>query len=74
MDFLDPTMTDSLWIGLIVGLAALVQSLTGFGFALVAVSLLPLFMDLHLAVSLVIAVVKSPFVMAWLASVVSCSA
>ena len=56
MDFLDPTMTDSLWIGLIVGLAALVQSLTGFGFALVAVSLLPLFMDLHLAVSLVSAV------------------
>ncbi|MEM7065053.1 MAG: sulfite exporter TauE/SafE family protein [Cyanobacteria bacterium P01_B01_bin.77] len=56
MDILDPTMTDSLWIGLIVGLASLVQGLTGFGFALVAVSLLPVFMELQLAVSLVIAV------------------
>ena len=56
MDILDVSMPDTLWIGLIVGLAALVQSLTGFGFALVAVSLLPFFMDLQLAIALVIAV------------------
>ena len=56
MDILDASMADSLWIGLIIGLASLVQSLTGFGFALVAVSLLPFFMELQLAVSLVIAV------------------
>ncbi|EKV02787.1 putative permease [Leptolyngbya sp. PCC 7375] len=56
MDILNASMADSLWIGLIVGLASLVQSLTGFGFALVAVSLLPFFMDLQLAVTLVIAV------------------
>lgn len=56
MDLLDANMADSLWIGLIVGLASLIQSLTGFGFALVAVSLLPLFMDLQPAISLVIAV------------------
>lgn len=49
-------MADSLWIGLVVGLASLVQSLAGFGFALVAISLLPFFMDLQLAVTLVIAV------------------
>ncbi|MEM9265598.1 MAG: sulfite exporter TauE/SafE family protein [Cyanobacteria bacterium P01_F01_bin.13] len=56
MDILDTSMADSLGIGLIVGLASLVQSLTGFGFALVAVSLLPLFMELQPAVTLVIAV------------------
>ncbi|MBT9317149.1 sulfite exporter TauE/SafE family protein [Leptothoe spongobia] len=56
MDILNASMADSLWIGLIVGLASLVQSLTGFGFALVAVSLLPVFMELQLAVTLVIAV------------------
>lgn len=56
MDILDASMTDSLWIGLIVGLASFVQSLTGFGFALVAVSLLPFFMELQLAITLVIAV------------------
>ncbi|MBX2865127.1 MAG: sulfite exporter TauE/SafE family protein [Leptolyngbyaceae cyanobacterium MAG.088] len=56
MDILDASMVDSLWIGLIVGLASFVQSLTGFGFALVAVSLLPFFMELQLAVTLVIAV------------------
>ena len=56
MDILDANLADTLWIGLIVGLASLVQSLTGFGFALVAVSLLPFFMDLQLAVTLVIAV------------------
>jgi uncharacterized membrane protein YfcA len=41
-------------IGCIIGLAALVQSLTGFGFALVAVSLLPMLMDLQAAVPLIV--------------------
>lgn len=56
MDLLDVSMANSLWIGLIVGAAALVQSLTGFGFAMVSVSLLPIFMELKLAVPLAIAV------------------
>ncbi|MEM9807079.1 MAG: sulfite exporter TauE/SafE family protein, partial [Cyanobacteria bacterium P01_D01_bin.56] len=56
MEFLDANLVDSLWIGLIVGLASFVQSLTGFGFALVAVSLLPFFMDLQPAVTLVLIV------------------
>ncbi len=56
MDILDASIADSLWIGLILGLAALVHSLTGFGFALVSVSLLPFFMELRLAVTLVIAI------------------
>ncbi|MEO0867338.1 MAG: sulfite exporter TauE/SafE family protein [Cyanobacteria bacterium J06642_11] len=60
MDFLDTSLDvnliDSLWIGLIVGLASFVHSLTGFGFALVAVSLLPFFMDLQTAVTLVLIV------------------
>ncbi|MEO1179867.1 MAG: sulfite exporter TauE/SafE family protein [Cyanobacteria bacterium J06636_28] len=56
MDILDASTADGLWIGLIVGLASLVQGLTGFGFALVSVSLLPLFMELQLAVPFVIAV------------------
>lgn len=59
-------MTEPLWIGLIIGLAALVQSVTGFGFALVAVSLLPLLMDLHAAVLLVIALsLVSNVVLLW---------
>jgi hypothetical protein len=41
-------------IGAIIGLAALVQSLTGFGFALVAVSLLPWVIDLRTAVPLTV--------------------
>ena len=56
MDILNAILTDSLWIGLIVGLASFVQSLAGFGFALVAVSLLPFFMELQMAITLVIAV------------------
>ncbi|MBT9313251.1 sulfite exporter TauE/SafE family protein [Leptothoe kymatousa] len=56
MDIFDASLFDSLWIGLIVGLASFVQSLTGFGFALVAVSLLPFFMDLQLAITLVLLV------------------
>ncbi|ESA32033.1 permease [Leptolyngbya sp. Heron Island J] len=65
MDLLDASMADSLWIGLIIGLASLVQSLTGFGFALVAVSLLPFFMDLQLAVTLVIAVSMMANALLW---------
>ncbi len=50
-------MMDNLWvIGSIVLAAATVQSLTGFGFALVAVSLLPLLMDLQTAVPLIVLV------------------
>ncbi|MEM6255186.1 MAG: sulfite exporter TauE/SafE family protein [Cyanobacteria bacterium P01_D01_bin.156] len=56
MEFLDDSLINTLWIGLIVGLASFVQSLTGFGFALVAISLLPFFMDLQPAVSLVLVV------------------
>lgn len=56
MDILDAITVNSLWIGLIVGFASLVQGLTGFGFALVSISLLPLFMELKLAVPFVIAV------------------
>lgn len=65
MDILDASMADSLWIGLIVGLASLVQSLTGFGFALVAVSLLPFFMELQLAITLVIALGLMSNVVLW---------
>lgn len=46
---------ENLWvIGGIILAAATVQSLTGFGFALVAVSLLPLLMDLQTAVPLIV--------------------
>lgn len=41
-------------IGIIIGLASLVQSLTGFGFALVAIALLPMLMDLQAAVPLIV--------------------
>ncbi|MEO0455115.1 MAG: sulfite exporter TauE/SafE family protein [Cyanobacteria bacterium P01_A01_bin.114] len=54
------------FVGGVIGLAAFVQSLTGFGFALVAVSLLPLLMDLHTAVALVVmASVVSNFVLCY---------
>jgi len=43
-----------LWIAGIIGLASAVQSLAGFGFALVAIALLPFFLDLSLAVPLVL--------------------
>ena len=56
MEFFDASLAHSLWIGLIVGLASFVQSLTGFGFALVAVSLLPFFMDFQVAIVLVLIV------------------
>ncbi|MEO1590448.1 MAG: sulfite exporter TauE/SafE family protein [Cyanobacteria bacterium J06632_22] len=46
---------ENLWlIGGIVLAAATVQSLTGFGFALVTISLLPLLMDLQTAVPLIV--------------------
>jgi len=43
-----------LWVGSVIGLAAAVQSLAGFGFALVAIALLPFFLDLSLAIPLVL--------------------
>ncbi len=43
-----------LWIAGVIGLGAAVQSLSGFGFALVAISLLPFFLDLQLAIPLVL--------------------
>ena len=43
-----------MWIGGVIGLAAAVQSLAGFGFALVAIALLPFFLDLQLAIPLVL--------------------
>ncbi|MGD1895769.1 MAG: sulfite exporter TauE/SafE family protein [Phormidesmis sp.] len=47
-------MENILWIGGVIGLAAAVQSLAGFGFALVAIALLPFFLNLQLAVPLVL--------------------
>ena len=47
-------MENILWIAGIIGLAAAVQSLAGFGFALVAIALLPFFLELQLAVPLVL--------------------
>ncbi|MBE9063243.1 sulfite exporter TauE/SafE family protein [cf. Phormidesmis sp. LEGE 11477] len=47
-------MENILWISGVIGLAAAVQSLAGFGFALVAIALLPFFLDLQLAVPLVL--------------------
>jgi uncharacterized protein len=43
-----------LWVSGIVGLAAFVQSVAGFGFAMVAIALLPFFLDLDLAAPLVL--------------------
>ncbi|MEL6327984.1 MAG: sulfite exporter TauE/SafE family protein [Cyanobacteria bacterium J06626_23] len=46
---------DHIWaIGLIILAASTIQSLTGFGFALIAVSLLPMLMDLQVAVPLIV--------------------
>ncbi|MEL6552176.1 MAG: sulfite exporter TauE/SafE family protein [Cyanobacteria bacterium J06621_11] len=47
-------MENILWIGGIIGLAAAVQSLAGFGFALVAIAVLPFFLDLQVAIPLVL--------------------
>ena len=47
-------MENILWIGSIIGLASAVQSLAGFGFALVAIALLPFFLSLQLAIPLVL--------------------
>ncbi|MEL6354599.1 MAG: sulfite exporter TauE/SafE family protein [Cyanobacteria bacterium J06627_28] len=47
-------MENIVWIGSVLGLAAAVQSLAGFGFALVAIALLPFFLDLQLAIPLVL--------------------
>lgn len=47
-------MADIFWISGVIALAAAVQSLAGFGFALVAIALLPFFLDLSLAIPLVL--------------------
>lgn len=47
-------MENIVWVAAIIGLAAAVQSLAGFGFALVAIALLPFFLDLSLAIPLVL--------------------
>ncbi len=47
-------MENIIWIAGIIGLAAAVQSLAGFGFALVAIAILPFFLDLSLAIPLVL--------------------
>ena len=47
-------MENILWIGGVIGLAAAVQSLAGFGVALVAIALLPCFLELQLAIPLVL--------------------
>ncbi len=47
-------MENIVWISGVIALSAAVQSLAGFGFALVAIALLPFFLDLSLAVPLVL--------------------
>ncbi|MEL6468432.1 MAG: sulfite exporter TauE/SafE family protein [Cyanobacteria bacterium J06623_4] len=47
-------MENIIWISGIIGLSAAVQSVAGFGFALVAIALLPFFLDLSLAIPLVL--------------------
>ncbi|MEO0706295.1 MAG: sulfite exporter TauE/SafE family protein [Cyanobacteria bacterium J06649_5] len=47
-------MENIVMIGAVIGLAAAVQSLAGFGFALVAIALLPFFLELSLAIPLVL--------------------
>lgn len=59
-------MENILWIGGIVGLAAAVQSLAGFGFALVAIALLPFFLDLQVAVPLVLVMSLASSLSLWL--------
>jgi uncharacterized protein len=50
----EPFVENIVWIGCVIALAAAVQSLAGFGFALVAIALLPFFLSLQLAVPLVL--------------------
>ena len=47
-------MENIVWISGVIGLAAAVQSVAGFGFALVAIALLPFFLDLSRAIPLVL--------------------
>lgn len=47
-------MENIVLVGGVIGLAAAVQSLAGFGFALVAIALLPFFLGLQLAIPLVL--------------------
>lgn len=57
-------MESILWVSGIIGLAAAVQSLAGFGFALVAIALLPFFLELQVAIPLVL--ITSLFSSIWL--------
>ncbi|MEL7358107.1 MAG: sulfite exporter TauE/SafE family protein [Cyanobacteria bacterium J06560_6] len=47
-------MAQIFWVGGVITLAACVQSIAGFGFALVAIALLPFIIDLQLATPLVL--------------------
>lgn len=47
-------MENIVFIGGVIALAAAIQSLAGFGFALVAIALLPFFLELQLAIPLVL--------------------
>ncbi len=47
-------MENIFYIGGVIALSAMVQSVAGFGFALVAIALLPFFLDLALAIPLVL--------------------
>ncbi|MEM9944780.1 MAG: sulfite exporter TauE/SafE family protein [Cyanobacteria bacterium P01_D01_bin.36] len=47
-------MENIFWIGGVLGIAAAVQSLAGFGFALVAIAFLPFFLELQFAIPLVL--------------------
>lgn len=59
-------MIESLLIGLIIGVAAFTQSITGFGFALVAVSLLPAILGIRQTVALVALVSMLSNLILWL--------
>lgn len=47
-------MGELIWVGLIIGIAAYVQSCTGFGFALISIPFLSLLLDIKTSVPLVI--------------------
>ena len=47
-------MLEATWVSLVIGIAAFVQSCAGFGFALISVPVLALFLDLKVAVPLTV--------------------
>ncbi|MEM9091887.1 MAG: sulfite exporter TauE/SafE family protein [Cyanobacteria bacterium P01_F01_bin.53] len=59
-------MENIVLVGGVIGLAAAVQSLAGFGFALVAIALLPFFLDFSLAIPLVLMMCLLSSVWLWL--------